>query len=306
MSPYRSLIPTYSTDQAEVHEVVAQMRQVLDEYDERVMIGEIYLPVDRLIDYYGRDGEGAHLPFNFHHISTPWEARAIEVVIDEYEGALPPNAWPNWVLGNHDQPRVVSRLGPGQARVAAVLLLTLRGTPTIYYGEELGMHDVAISADRALDVKEATVPGRGLGRDPQRTPMQWDRSPTAGFSTGEPWLPLPADAGEQSVEAQQGDPGSMLTLYRSLLELRRAEPALSIGSYAPLPATGSLLAYVREEGGRRIGVVLNLAAEPAAWSVPMELAVEEVLLTASGRPLEPPLSGEVLIPGDEALVFAIA
>jgi alpha-glucosidase len=305
MSPYQRLVPTYSTDQAEVHEVVAQMRQVLDEYDERVMIGEIYLPVDRLIDYYGRDGEGAHLPFNFHLITTPWDARAIELVIDRYEGALPANAWPNWVLGNHDQPRVVSRLGSAQARVAAVLLLTLRGTPTIYYGEELGMHDVAISPERALDVKEVTVPGRGLGRDPQRTPMQWDRSPSAGFTSGEPWLPLPADAAEQSVEAQCDDPASFLSLYRSLLKLRRREAALSVGSYAPLRADGTLLAYLREEAGRRLGIVLNLAAEPFPWQVPEGLRPGRVLMTASGAKFERSLEGQVAIPGDEALVFEI-
>ena len=321
MSPYQRLIPAYSTDQPEIHEVVAQMRSLLDEYDERVMIGEIYLPVDRLVDYYGRDGEGAHLPFNFHLITTPWDARGIEMVIDAYEGALPDNAWPNWVLGNHDKPRVASRLGPGQARVAAVLLLTLRGTPTIYYGEELGMHDVSISSARALDVKEMNVPGRGLGRDPQRTPMQWDGSPSAGFTTGEPWLPLPADAAEHSVEAELNDGGSMLTLYRALLALRRREAALAVGSYVPLPASGSLLAYLREDAGRRIGIVLNLSSEPAMWTVPDGVHVVRLLLTArsgaatgaaasggaaTGGVARGPVaarSGDVEIAGDEALIF---
>jgi alpha-glucosidase len=285
-----------------VHEVVAQMRQVLDEYDERVMIGEIYLPVDRLIDYYGRDGEGAHLPFNFHLITTPWDARAIELVIDRYEGALPANAWPNWVLGNHDQPRVVSRLGSAQARVAAVLLLTLRGTPTIYYGEELGMHDVDISPDRAVDVREINIPGLGLGRDPQRTPMQWDATRRAGFTDGTPWLPLPADAASVNVAQQRDDPMSMLSLYRSLLELR-GDPTLAVGSYAPMPARGSLLAYLREHAGRRIGVVLNLGSDAAVWSVPENIEAGAVLLTASGIPFSGSLSGEVEIPGDEAVMF---
>lgn len=307
MSPYNALIPTYSADQPEIHEVVAEMRGVLEEYDERLMIGEIYLPVDRLVDYYGRDGDGAHLPFNFHLIGVPWEAREIELVIDRYEGALPENAWPNWVLGNHDQRRVASRIGRAQARVAAVLLLTLRGTPTIYYGDELGMHDVEIPPERAVDVRETRVPGRGFGRDPYRTPMQWDRSRHCGFTTApEPWLPLPADAGEHSVEAERNNPASFLSLYRRMLELRRRSPALSVGSFAPLPADGSVLAYLREEGGRRFAIVLNFASAPARWTVPDEVRGARVVLTASALPFEAELAGEVEIPGDEGLVLELS
>ena len=304
MSPYRELIPTYSADRPEVHEVVAQMREVVDEYDGRVIIGEIYLPVERLVTYYG-EGRGAQLPLNFHLITTPWDARAIEAVIRSYEGALPAEAWPNWVLGNHDQPRVVTRIGEAQARVAAVLLLTLRGTPTIYYGEELGMHDVDIAPDRAVDVREINTPGLGLGRDPQRTPMQWAATERAGFSDGMPWLPLPADSVSVNVARERDDPTSMLSLYRSLLELRN-EPALAVGSYAPMAAAGSVLAYLREQAGRRLGVVLNLGPEPAGWAVPKDVRAGQVLLTASGRPFGSSLSGEVEIPGDEALVFEIS
>jgi len=303
MSPYRQLIPAYSTDQPEVHEVVAGMRAVLEEYDERLMIGEIYLPVDRLIDYYGKDGNGAHLPFNFHLIGAPWDARELELVIDRYEGALPDHAWPNWVLGNHDQSRIVSRLGAGQARAAAMLLLTLRGTPTIYYGEELGMQDVAISPEMAVDVRETTAPGLGFGRDPHRTPMQWDRSATGGFTTGRPWLPLPAEAAQHSVEAERDDPSSMLSLYRRLLDLRRAEPALSVGSYAPLPATGPLLAYLREHEGRRLAVVLNIGAEEVAWEIPEGVAGAHVVLSTSPNAGAPNAEHQLSIGADEGLIL---
>jgi alpha-glucosidase len=303
-SPYQQLIPAYSTDQPEVHDVVAQMRAVLEEYDERLMIGEIYLPVDRLIDYYGKDGQGAHLPFNFHLISTPWDARELEVMIDRYEGALPDHAWPNWVLGNHDQSRIASRIGPAQARVAAMLLLTLRGTPTIYYADELGMRDVEIPPELAVDVRETTVPGRGLGRDPQRTPMPWNASANAGFTDGRPWLPLAPDAAERSVDAQRSDPRSMLCLYRRLLQLRRSEPALAIGSYAPLPATGSILAFVREHGDRRLAVVLNIGAEPARWPVPEELRGAAPLLS-SGRPAVISADRELRVEGDTGLILEL-
>ena len=305
MSPYNEVIPAYSADQPEVHQVVAEMRAVLEEYDDKLMIGEIYLPVDRLVDYYGADGEGAHLPFNFHLISTPWNAREIEIVIDRYEGALPEHAWPNWVLGNHDQSRVASRIGEEQARVAAMLLLTLRGTPTIYYGDEIGMHDVEISSERAVDVRETNVPGRGFGRDPQRTPMQWSSSPAAGFTDGQPWLPLPADASQCNVEVERDDDRSMLSHYRRLLQLRRNERALSLGSYAPLAAGGNLLAYERRDGDRRIGVMLNLGAEPQAWAVPEALSARRVLATASGADLPAPAGPEATIPGNEGIVFEI-
>ena len=146
--PHRRQLPLYSADRPEVHELIRELRGVIDEFSERLLIGEIYLPLDRLVTYYGRDLAGVHLPFNFSLLETPWNARAVAQLIDRYEALLPDGAWPNWVLGNHDRPRVVSRIGQAQARVAAMLLLTLRGTPTLYYGDEIGLPQVAIPADR--------------------------------------------------------------------------------------------------------------------------------------------------------------
>jgi alpha-glucosidase len=172
------------------------------------------------------------------------------------------------VLGNHDRSRLATRLGAAQARVAAMLLLTLRGTPTIYQGEEIGMEDVPIPPDRVQDPWERRVPGLGLGRDPTRTPMRWDSAaPHAGFTApgAEPWLPI----GEPSanVAAQEGDPRSMLSLYRALLALRRAEPALAVGGIAAVEARGEVLTYERHDpattGRRRLRVALNLGATAA-------------------------------------------
>ena len=142
--PHRRLLTTYTVDRPEVHEIITKMRVVTDSYDGRMIAGEMYLPVERLMGYYGTSGGGAHLPFNFQLIELPWHAKTMATAIDVYEAALPPNAWPNWVLGNHDKPRIATRVGAAQARVAAMLLLTLRGTPTMYYGDEIGMHDVAL------------------------------------------------------------------------------------------------------------------------------------------------------------------
>lgn len=261
--PHNQLIHIYSADRPEVHEVVADMRDVLDRYPGRVMIAEVWLPLERLVTYYGNDGDGTHLPLNFQLIQLPWDAQSIRDAIGTYEDLLPMGGWPNWVLGNHDIRRIASRIGPAQARVAAVMLLTLRGTPTLYYGDEIGMTDVAIPLEQVQDPFEKRVPGLALGRDPQRTPMQWDDSPHAGFTTGEPWLPVADDTAERNVEACRQDPHSILALYRALIDLRREEPALSIGSYEEVSGSDAVLAWVRAHEGRRFLVSANLTREPA-------------------------------------------
>jgi alpha-glucosidase len=170
MSPARRLLRLYTMDQPEVHGPIRAMRRLINQYTDRVLIGEAYLPLDQLMAYYGVNLTGFHLPFNFALISVPWDPASIATLIKAYEKALPPRAWPNWVLGNHDRSRVVTRLGRKQARIAAMLLLTLRGTPTIYQGEEIGMTDVPISANAVEDPWEKRVPGLGLGRDPEPHP----------------------------------------------------------------------------------------------------------------------------------------
>jgi alpha-glucosidase len=264
--PYRQLLATYTTDRPEVHDVIGGMRAVMDQYDDRLLIGEIYLPLERLVTYYGTAGGGCHLPFNFQLIEVPWHAPTIASTIDTYEAALPPHGWPNWVLGNHDKPRIKSRLGPGQARVAAMLLLTLRGTPTLYYGDEIGMEAVPVAPDMVQDPWEKNIPGLGLGRDPSRTPMQWDASPHGGFTSGVPWLPLAADYQITNVAMERADPASLLTLYRRLITLRRAEPALKSGSYRRMATSERTLVYLRELSDRRWLIALNLSADPVTVS----------------------------------------
>jgi alpha-glucosidase len=268
--PYRSLLPLYSADRPELMDIVHRFREVAEEYPERVLIGELWLPIERLVAYYGRDGRGLHLPFNFHLILTPWDARSISALIDTYETALPPNAWPNWVLGNHDRSRVATRVGADQARVAAMLLLTLRGTPTLYNGDEIGMHDVPIPAEMIQDPFERNVPGIGVGRDPERTPMQWTAGPHAGFSTGSPWLPLADDYRQSNVAVEQTEPRSMLSLHRQLIDLRRRTLALSVGSHAHVHTDDNVLVYERTAESQRVRVALNFspAERGVTWSQP--------------------------------------
>jgi alpha-glucosidase len=239
------------------------MRSVLDEYHERMMVGEIYLPYVDLVTYYGQ----CHLPFNFQLILLPWKVDVIRAAIEEYESLLPPNAWPNWVLGNHDQRRIASRVGPEQARVANMLLLTLRGTPTTYYGEEIGMENGEIPPDMIQDPPAIKQPDIAhiVGRDPERTPMQWDAGPNAGFAAPgvKTWLPVASNYQRLNVQQQNSDPTSMLSLYRALTTLRRTEPALHSGSYASVKVSASnVLAYLRTApGADRFLIVLNLSGE---------------------------------------------
>ncbi len=268
------------------------MRAVADEFPERVLVGEVYMPPARLVRYYGREGRGAHLPFNFGLVWLPWHATAVRDAIREYEQALPEGAWPNWVLGNHDQPRVASRLGAGQARVAAMLLLTLRGTPTLYNGDELGLPDADVPPDRIVDV---------AGRDPVRSPMPWTRhDANAGFSTAEPWLPMVAGAAALSVEAQRDDPTSMLALHRRLLAVRRASPALHAGSIELLDAPAGVVAFDRRHGGEQVRVLLNLTGEPAI--VTLDGSWTSLVGTRPGR--EGTYEHDaVTLAGDEGLVL---
>lgn len=300
---YDRLIPAFTTDQPEVHEVVAEMRRVMEEYGDRLLIGEIYLPVERLVRYYGVDVGGAHLPFNFQLVLLPWEREEVEAAIDTYEAALPEDGWPNWVLSNHDKPRVAGRWGEAAARAAAVLLLTLRGTPTIYYGDELGIGSVSIPEDRVRDPQALRDPGTPT-RDAYRTPMQWDGGRGAGFSEADPWLPLTDDRADRNVASQREDPDSILRLYRRLIRLRRREPALVHGRYESVPGHGPVLAFVREHEGTRRLVAVNFSDEPAAFRPPFELA-GTVLLSTSPERADEPVDDMIELDGDEAVVVAL-
>ncbi|MEJ2503725.1 MAG: alpha-amylase family glycosyl hydrolase [Gemmatimonadota bacterium] len=299
---YDKLIAAYSTDQPEVHDVVAAMREVMDDFGERLLIGEIYLPVEQLVAYYGADGRGAHLPFNFQLVLLPWDREAVESAIGRYEGALPEGGWPNWVLGNHDKSRVAGRWGEDRARAAAVLLLTLRGTPTLYYGDELGIGNVEIPEDGVRDPQAIRDPGSPT-RDAYRTPMQWTPGPRAGFSTAEPWLPLTPDHALRNVQVQRDDPASMLRLHRSLLRLRRDRPALRRGRYEPVPGQGPVLAYVRSHRDERILVAVNFDREPAPFAPPFE-GRGTVLLSTHER--GPDVDGAIRLAGSEAVVIELA
>ncbi len=282
-----AVLQHHSADQPEVHGIAHGFRRLADSYGERLLVGEICLPLERQVAYYGTDeAPGVHLPFNFQLFDAPWDAAVLARIIADYEAALPPGGWPNWVLGSHDSPRLAGRLGEAQARIAAMLLLTLRGTPTLYQGDELGIGKVTIPPDRIRDPQDLRQPGLGLGRDGARTPMPWDAGAYAGFSTVEPWLPLNDDWPTRNVAVQDKDPASMLNLYRALLRLRRSHPALAIGDIAVLPSQPDVLQYLRRQDDETLLVALNLGGRPRSVDVPQGMALHERLLSTVGGPGE--------------------
>lgn len=244
-----------------VHDYLREIRSVLDGYADRVSVGEVALfDPHQVATYYGQ-GDELHLSFNFKSLMTPWRASAWADLIRETEEThAAVSAWPTWVLSNHDNPRIATRLGAIEERVrsALVLLLSLRGTPFLYAGEELGLPDAEIPSERVVD------PG---GRDGCRSPIPWQQAPPFGW-TDNPWLPFGTSAAERSVEAQRNDVHSTWHFCRMLLQLRRSEPALLRGTVVGLEVRGDVMVFERHEGTSRLAVAVNFADSHAEipWS----------------------------------------
>ena len=238
-------------DRPETHAHLRSIRRLLDESGERVSIGEVYLlDPAQVVEYYGRDDE-LHLCFNFAPLHARWNATAWRHQIEQSEAALGPvAAWPTWVLSNHDNPRHRTRYGGSEARAraAAVLLLTLRGAPFLYAGEELGLLDAEIGDDQHRD------PG---GRDGCRAPIPWDGTPTHGWTDATPWLPWPPEAERRNVANLREDPTSILHLYRDAIALRRATPSLQLGDLSLVDSPDGVVAYRRTLGLDSVVIAVN-------------------------------------------------
>jgi alpha-glucosidase len=255
--------PPRQQDWPTLHDYLREIRVLVNEYPGAVTVGEVWeFDQRRIVPYLAPDE--LHLAHNFVFARTPFDATEIRRTVEEFIDLASPDTWPAWFLNNHDEPRVVSRWStPGddaevrhaRGRLAAMLLLTLRGTPFLYQGEELGLPDTELPPGVGNDPN---------GRDPQRTPMPWappsTAGPGAGFTTDKPWLPIGATAEQLNVASELQDPNSMLALYRTLLTLRRTRPSLQAGSQVFLDVPRDILAYVRTEDRERSLVVLNFAA----------------------------------------------
>jgi alpha-glucosidase len=307
MNPFMALKEAYTRNQPELHPIFARMRALLDEYDERMMVGEINTPVAELMNYYG-SGESPefHLPFNFQLIHSRWDAPTVSRIVEQYEGLLPDNAWPNWVLGNHDQHRFASRAGAEQARAGMMFLFTMRGTPTLYYGDEIGMRDGVIPPELVQDPWEKNVPGLGLGRDPERTPMQWDGNVNGGFcsSGATPWLPVNSDYSARNVAEQRQKAGSMLSLTRSLIALRQSEPVLITGRYQTVEANDKVFAFSRTDAEKTLIIALNFSSDSHVMDMASPRAAKVRLSTYMDRVGEPQ-GNTVQLRANEGLILEL-
>jgi alpha-glucosidase len=303
----------YDKDQPDFPDLLREFRAVLDAKPGRMSVGELFTSsIDRAAEYT----TDRHLVFDFGLIATPWSAAAMAREIDRREAAFGPSRWPAVVLSNHDQSRHVSRFvrrlrrrdpatADRVARAAAVLLLTLRGTPFLYYGEEIGMPDVAIPRDEIVDppAKRSSFFFPWWNRDQCRTPLPWTGGPNAGFTTGRPWLRLSPDAAERNVARQASDPGSVLTTYRRLLAFRRASPALTQGSLRRLESGAQdVLTYVREAGPERLLVAINFAPDLRSLTVPAG-AWRRAFDSESAMPSDAIQSGSLELAGLQAFVL---
>jgi alpha-glucosidase len=277
----------HDEDWPPIHERLRRIRSVLAEFGDRMMAGEVYiLDLTRLVTYVG-SGDELDLAHNFVFLHQPWDAAAFRATVEEFAELAGPVAWPAWFLSNHDHPRIASRFGERRVRVAAMLIATLRGTPFIYQGEELGLPDTEVPRDRVVDVD---------GRDPERAPIPWEPGPGAGFTTGEPWLPLVADADRLAVATQREDPASTLNFVRTLLALRSSIG----GAQRSVDASPGLYCYERD----RHLIALNFTSERVPLGLEGDAAIE--LSTDPARALCAVHLGELVLGPDEGVVMRLA
>ncbi|MBV9969181.1 MAG: DUF3459 domain-containing protein, partial [Xanthobacteraceae bacterium] len=296
--PPQRLRRVFTDDRPESMIYIEQLRSVVDEFPDRMLCGEVQGKTDRIGHFYGTQRPRLHLPLNFALLDSPWDALSLQATIDAYLNAIPATAWPDWVIGGHDKIRAAEKIGQHQARILAMLLLTLKGTPFLFAGDELGATQVSIPPERTRDPFERLVPGFGLNRDPERSPIRWDATSGGGFTHGKPWLPLGPP--ERNVESLRHDPRSILSLYRELIALRRREPALTAGNHEPRRSRNDVLSYARTLETDEIVVALNIAREPRKflWS-----GRGTLLLTTHLDQQSHPVEGPIQLRADEGLVI---
>lgn len=317
--PYDKQVHAYDRDRPEMHGILRRMRKLLDSYSEkRMFVGEIMqdFPGNVLLPatYCGRNDE-LHLAFNFMFLFSPWKAERFFQIVKDFESALGEDNWPNYTLSNHDFPRHITRYEKGEhtldrARLAACMMLTLRGTPFLYYGEEIGMKRQKVPLNKIQDPVGKRYWPFHPGRDPERIPMPWDGTETTGFTTGKPWLPLYEDAQTGNVEAQKLDPNSLFYTYQKLLQIRKERKSLRKGKLKiHLSADKQVLYYRRREGKEETYIFLNFSTKPVSVSYPRKWTLNEILFSSKKRDASFELdkeldTGDLRLFPNEAVIFA--
>lgn len=300
----------YVHNQPEVHDLIRGFRQLFDGYNgRRVIIGETGdLNPTKLVSFYGRNLDEMHLPFNFIPMHMPWQADVMKRAITDYYAALPPGATPNFVFGNHDISRLATRYGLVNRRSVAMLLLTLGGVATLYYGDELGMVDGIVPKEQMQDLMTKDFSGSEPGRDPVRTPMQWSAEVHGGFtvSAGSPWLPPTDNYQTVNVVNQAGDAKSTLKFYQLLIALRQRLPALRHGSFAVVEGVPEgAFAYLRQYNDQRLLIMINFA--DTEFTVDLSGLAQGVVLQLSSlfTPMESINIEKVVVKAHESLLLQL-
>ncbi len=304
--PYRAFQHIYTKGHKDLKSYVNNLCEIVGEFDDRFIVSEAYIDIPQMMDMYQYCNKKIYAPFNFNLMHKKWNASEYKKFIDDFETALTPDDWPNYVFGNHDRSRITSRLkNENQARIAGILLLTLRGMPFIYYGDEIGMKDAKIPKSKIKDKFAKKIGDPNFSRDPERTPMQWNDSLNAGFSTAEPWLPIGKDYKKRNVETESKNPKSILNLYKTLIHYRNKSETLMIGSYWSLePKSKNILSYMREYEGKKVLVMLNFSSKKIKEPLPVNEA-KIVLSSFMDKKSGAAVSGDMEFRPNEGFVFEI-
>ena len=301
----RAVKQVFSMNRPEVHEVLRRWRSVADAEDpQRILVGETYvLDLDSLVPYYGQGEDELNLAFNFLFVHAELAARELREVVEAVEAKLPPRSWPVYTGSNHDAGRLATRWAgddPRRARTSLLMLLTLRGTPFLYYGDELALPEVPQDFETARDPVARRTGDPSRNRDVCRTPMPWADAPGGGFTAPDatPWLPF-GDLAAHNVAAQREDPGSTLHLVRDLIALRRDHGDLRAGAYASLHAPAGAWAWRRGEG---FAVAVNLSG----GEVMVERLTGRVVVGTDRARDGETLSGAVRLGPHEGVVVRLA
>lgn len=285
--PFDRMVHIYDRDQPEMHQLLRDLRTLVDKKKDRMTVGEVMMDppgkVEIPASYYGKNDE-LHMAFNFAFLYSFWGAKNFKKVIDDWESALGEDNWPNYTLSNHDFRRHITRyhtrkLNMERAKLTALMLLTLRGTPFLYYGEEIGMESEKIPKEQLQDPLGIRYWPFHPGRDSERKPMCWDESTNSGFTTGKPWLPIYTEWKTRNVNHMKKDPGSLWSFYRDIIHFRKNSKALKQGSIATgMDESGDILYYTRVKGKEKYHIILNFASKDVVFPFPDDWVPKVIIL----------------------------